>query len=203
MSLKIVSPSARPLSFDMLDSEVTAIKGGEVLTLVSTASTSDEHVASDGYVFPNKRVVATKSLSNGNRPLFLSDDGIAGYGTMFGSIVGGVAGQNVAGTVLGPSTITGSGKVTAHMAAGVFGVSLDAVAADIDPKTSGLNTGAPLYATSAGLLTSVSGSAFEVVAVGRFIEFETNGSLVNTPQYLVSALNKSYSFAIISFNPPV
>ena len=66
------------------------------------------------------------------RPLMLTDDGITGYGTLFGSVVGGTVGQQVngpttfTGAVLGPATQTGSGKITCWEKPGLYAVSLDA-----------------------------------------------------------------------------
>ena len=171
----------------------------------------------DGYVNPNKRAVVSKTLSSGNRPLMLADDGVTGYGTLFGSVVGGTVGQVVTGSAaLGPHTATGSGKVTCWHLPGVYAVSLDAcdtnASTGLQPTNASLNTGAALYATAAGLLTPNAGAAFEAVVVGRFIDFETNGSLVTTPSSLVGTLNppdgaltpsaRSFAFATFYFNPP-
>ena len=69
-------------------------------------------------------------------PFYLTDDGTAsngsppssGYGTLFGSLVGGNVGQVVTGgTLLGPHTAAGSGKITLWMNPGLYGVSLDAL----------------------------------------------------------------------------
>ena len=139
----------------------------------------------------------------------LADDGTSGYGTLFGVVVGGTVGQVVTGgAVLGPHTATGSGKVTCWDKPGVYGVSLDAcdttASTGLAPTNGTLDTGAALYATSAGLLTPNSGARFENVVVGRFIDFETNGSLVNTPSRLASSLlTTTYSYAIFHFSPGV
>lgn len=222
MALKLVQPGTQPLGqFDGLDTEVLTLKGGEVVTFKSVVATSATDKAAfdvfDGYVNPNKRAVVSKTLSSGNRPLMLADDGIAGYGTLFGSVVGGTVGQVVTGgAVLGPHTATGSGKVTCWEKPGVYAVSLDAcdtnATTGLQPTNGTLNTGAALYATTAGLLTPNSGAAFETVVVGRFIDFETNGSLVTTPSSLVGTLNppdgslsasaRSFAFATFYFNPP-
>jgi hypothetical protein len=224
MALKLVNQAGNPLGqFDGYDVEVLTFKGGEVCTLKSIVATAATDKAAydvfDGYVNPNKRVVATKTLTSGSRPLMLADDGISGYGTLFGSVVGGVVGQvSTGGAVLGPHTATGSGKLTCWHLPGVYAVSLDAVdttaSTGLAPTNPTLVTGAPLYATSAGLLTPLVGSSFESnLVVGRFIDFETNGSLVTTPNSLVGTLNppdgalsasaRSFTYAVFYFNPPV
>lgn len=184
--------------FDGKDSELTSLLGGEVVTLGSVDITAaDQHASDtkDGYAgtTTKKRPYITKTLASGVRPLFLADEGIAGYGTLFGSLVGGTVGQNTAGTVIGPHSTAGSGKVTVWNFPGLYAVTLDAVdttaSTGLVPTNSTLVPGAALYATTAGKLTPDAGSAFESVVVARFSEFTTNGSLVNTRVDLVSALN--------------
>lgn len=222
MALKPLQPGGLPLGqFDGLDSEFLTLKGGEVVTFKSVSlATLDKGAADvfDGYANGNtvaKRTVVTKTLASGNRPLMLADEGIAGYGTLFGSVVGGTVGQLTNGAVVGPSTATGSGKVTCWDKPGLYAVSLDAVdttaSTGLTPTNLTLDTGATLYATTAGLLTPNSGAAFQTVTVARFVEFQSNGSLVNTPNRLVSALNsptgtltdpaRTFAFAVIQFCP--
>tara|TARA_A100001011_G_scaffold392181_1_gene479191 strand:+ start:1619 stop:2419 length:801 start_codon:yes stop_codon:yes gene_type:complete len=55
----------------------------------------------------------------------LADDGTSGYGTLFGELIGGRAGQatSVSGaTVIGPATHLASGKVTVWTQPGLYGV---------------------------------------------------------------------------------
>jgi hypothetical protein len=196
MALKLLQPGIQPLGqFDGYDTEVLTLKGGE-----------------DGYVNPSgvqKRVMVSKTLNSGDRPLMLADEGIAGYGTLFGTVVGGTVGQvSTGGTVLGPHTATGSGKVTCWDKPGLYAVSLDAVdttaSTGLVPTNPTITTGAKIWATSAGLLTPNTGAKFEDVVVGRFVDFETNGSLVQTPNKLVTAIGlQSYAFAVFFFNPPI
>lgn len=219
MALKLLQPGAQPLSFDVLDADLATIKGGEVVTLKSVLATSATDLAAydsfDGYVNPAKRTVVTKTLASGKRPLMLADDGIAGYGTLFGTVVGGTVGQVVSGgTVLGPHSSYASGKLTCWDKPGLYAVSLDAVdttaSTGLMPTNATLDAGAAVYATTAGLLTPASGSAFETVVVGRFVEFQTSGSLVTTQSALVTALNsptgsvaatRGFSYAVIHFDP--
>ena len=217
MSLKLLQPGSNPLGqYDGYDAATLLLKGGEVVTLKSVNVPNADKASADvydGYINTagvQKRPVVTSTLTSGDRPLFLADEGITGYGTLFGSVVGGTVGQNTTGAVLGPHTATGSGKVTCWDKPGLYAVSLDAcdtnASTGLQPTNLTINTGSALYATTAGLLTPNSGAAFEAVAVARFVAFETNGSLVTTPNNLVAAINgpalKSFSFATFWFNPP-
>lgn len=231
MSLKLLQPGCQPIGqYDGLDTEVLTLKGGEVVTFSSVLVPSTDKAAADafadGYVAPSSRVVVTKTLSSTSRPLMLADEGITGYGTLFGTVVGGTVGQqvngpsSVTGAVLGPHTATGSGKVTCWEKPGLYAVSLDAcdpnVSNGLQPSNPTLTTGFALTYSASGLLTPV-GSTLAVggaPTVARFIEFETNGSLVTTPNSLVAALNspsgnvssvtsKVFAFATFYFGPPV
>ena len=222
MALKLLQPGVQPLGqFDGYDSEVLTLLGGEVVTFTSVPVAGTDKAASDafdGYVNTSgvaRRPVVTKTLTSGKRPLMLADEGTSGYGTLFGTVVGGTVGQvATGGTVLGPHTATGSGKVTCWDKPGLYAVSLDAcdltVSTGLQPTNTTLDAGSALYATSAGLLTPNSALSFQTgIVVGRFIEFTTNGALVNTPNKLVQALNspsgsvalaQSFAFAVFSFN---
>lgn len=233
MSLKLLQPGVQPIGqFDGLDSDYLTLKGGEVVTLTAVTLASGDKSAQDvfdGYVNPSsvqKRPAVTRSLVSTSRPLMLADEGITGYGTLFGAVVGGVIGQQVngpntfTGAVLGPHTATGSGKVTCWDKPGLYAVSLDAcdVTSDtgLQPTNTSITVGQALTYTATGLLTPV-GSALAVSSapvVGRFVEFETNGSLVNTPNRLVAALNspsglvssvgpRQFAFATFFFGPPL
>jgi hypothetical protein len=219
MALKLLQPGQQPLGqFDGIDAQITgllSLKGGEVVTFTSVVVPGTDKAAADafdGYVNPGgiqKRPAVTRNLAQGKRPLMLADDGIAGYGTIFGSVVGGFVGQITAGAVLGPHTATGSGKITCWEKPGLYAVSLDACDQDpatgLQPTNTGLDVGAPLYATSLGLLTPDGTASFEAgVVVGRFVDFETNGSLVTTPNRLVQALTgpRQFAYATFYFNPP-
>ncbi|HVI41785.1 MAG TPA: hypothetical protein VM577_14125 [Anaerovoracaceae bacterium] len=207
MALKILQAGIEPLGqFDGLDADVTTVKGGEVVcfTYVSIVGT-DKHASdvNDGYVSSTtlSRPAVTKSLSSGARPLFLVDDGTVGYGTLFGVVVGGASGQVSfgpsstipSGSILGPHTALGSGKLTLWDKPGLYAVTLDAVdttaATGLVPTNTTLAGGSPLYATTAGLLTPNAGAAFEAIIVARFLEFSGTGSLVTTPVDLVNARN--------------
>lgn len=213
MALKILQSGVNPLGqFDAVDSVAANCLGGEVITWTFPDITgSDKHSVdvNDGYVGTTTkwRPALTFNLSNGIRPLMLCDEGTAGYGTLFGQVVGGVSGQQVTGgAVLGPHTAAGSGKLTAYDKPGLYAVTLDAcdttASTGLQPTNSTLRGGAALYATSAGLLTPAVGSSFESVVIGRFLEFNTNGSLVTTPQSLVAATNSPVgNVSSVKLNP--
>lgn len=227
MALKLLQPGCQPLGqYDGYDTEITLLKGGEVVTLVQVDVSSTDKAAYDSFdgytnsgspLAAERRPVVTKTLASTARLLMLADEGVAGYGTMLGSMVGEAVGQNTSGTVLGPHTTAGSGKVTCWDKAGLYAVSLDAcdtnTSTGLQPTNATLKTGDKLYATSAGLLTPVAASSFAgsgVFPVATFVSFESNGSLVNTPNKLSQALNspsgsaaqtRSFKYAVFYFQP--
>ena len=204
MALEIVQPGVQPLGqFDGADGIYLTVKGGEVATIKGVAKTADSQAAGypDGYVGLTRPVVTT-SLVPGDRPLMLVDDGIYGYGTLFGSVIGGIAGQiaygvgQVAATQLGPHTAAGSGKLTLWDKQGTYAITLDAVdttaLTGLAPTNSALKIGAALYAKNNGLITPNASLNFDTdgyATIGRFLNFEgfKGGSLVTTPVTLVTA----------------
>lgn len=244
MALKLLQPGIQPLGqFDGLDSDVLTLKGGEVVSFAAVTTSGQPGVSGsgndqgaydvfDGYVnFGGtfKRPAVTRkfdgstTLTNASRPLMLSDDGISGYGTLFGAVVGGTVGQQVnnpslstyTGALLGPHTSTGSGKTTCWDKPGLYGVSLDAVdtaSNGLVPSNTALTVSAALSFTSLGLLTpSAAGNKLSGAPdVAYLVEFNTNQALVTTPNYLVAALNspsgnvssvqpRAFQFATIYF----
>ena len=204
--------------FDGYDSTYLSVKGGEVMTLLAIPLTQSDlaaaDVAEDGYVGSPATRPAVTFASATSAPVFLSDDGTSHYGTLFGAVVGGVTGKqsngpnSYTGAVLGPHTATGSGKITIWDKPGVYGVTLDACDTNSDglvPTNSSCSVGAKLTWGLVGQLTLQSSAAATAALtttkyVGRLIEFETNGSLVTTPQNLVAALN-SPSGSVSSLQP--
>lgn len=215
MALVLLNPGVNPLGqFDGYTGETLNFNGGEICTWAAMPwpAAGAQDVDSDGYI-PSSTLgkmvpgVSRALLSSTTKPFFLSDEGTKHYGTLFGAVVGGSVGQQVngpntyTGAVLGPHTATGSGKVTIWDKPGLYGVTLDAVDASADGlvpnSTTALTVGSTLtftgssYSGGAGCLTPV-GSSHQVSGapvVGRLASFETNGSLVTTPQTLVAALN--------------
>jgi hypothetical protein len=222
MALKPLQATMPLGQFDGFDSTTLSLLGGEVVYLASVVNTNATDKAAydvfDGYNFPNLRPVVKLATTNGAaiRPLMLADEGIAGYGTIFGTVVGGTVGQvSTGGAVLGPHSATGSGKVTCWAQPGLYAVSTDAVdtaAGGILP-TAALPPGTGLSYTATGKLTPTGGGNKVSGApdVATFVEFATNGSLVTTPNALVGAFNppdgalvattRSFTWAVIYFNP--
>lgn len=207
MALKPLHHSLTSMSFDCLDAQMSTIKGGEVLGLSYQALPGDLASAdelTDGYTSYARRTraVATNTLVSGMRPLFLADDGLAGYGTLFGSVVGGTAGAAVTPSAINVSSIVASGKVTAWSGPGLFAVTLDAVdtatANGLHPENLTLNGNAALYATTAGKLTPNSAIQFENIVVARFVEFQTIGSKVSTQASMVGTTG-GFAQALIHF----
>lgn len=205
MALKVLQSGFNPAGqYDMLDSQVNTVKGGEIgqFVYVSTAVGVDEHAKDidDGYVSntAKTRPAITTTLVSGVRPVYLLDEGVRDYGTLLGQVVGSNVGQDVAnGAQIGPSTMSGSGKCTLWDKPGFYAVTLDAcdtsLTTGLQPTNTSLAGNDAIYATSAGLLTPTVGSAFQNFVIARFVEFGTNGSLVATPLSLVRAANSPVS----------
>jgi len=232
MALKPLFQGQMPQMWDGYDGDYLTLKGGEVVQMRSVTYydrsqapagadlVSYDWLNGDGYVGTSSktRPCVTKTLTTDKRPLFLADEGTTYYGTLFGSYVGGVGGQVMTATQVGPSTAAASGKVTCWDKAGLYAVSLDAVdttaTTGLVTGNSTLAVGDPLYATTAGLLTPIKASSFETVStkglvVARFVEFVTDGSLVTTPANVASALNspsgsagsvKPLSWAVVNWS---
>jgi len=205
MALYILQAGAQPLGqFDVLDTDLSSILGGEVGTLdeasrVNTASEKAAADALDGYVADavdagnpsaTRPVLRLADSASESRKLFyLLDDGTAKYGTLFGEVLGTPAGLSTSGSQLGPHSAAASGKVTAWDKPGLYAVSTDAVAQDLNPATGNLNDtplpGDLLYReTLTGKLTGASGTSDKL---GMFVELAGSGSLVTTPGRLVGA----------------
>lgn len=214
MALKPLQAQLPFGQFDGYDTDVVVggLKGGEVVTLIPYGLTGTDQAASDangadGYTGTTSkyRTIVTKTLGAGSRPLFLADDGVSGYGTLFGQLVGAVAGQKTSGAAIGPHTASGSGKVTIWNYPGLYAVTLDAVntAADgLVPTNASVWAGKAITATTAGLLTPVGSSAGSFdsnLVVARMVEFGTNGSLVTTPNYLTGTVQTAFTQAVISW----
>jgi hypothetical protein len=209
MALKILNPGTAPLGqFDGYDLDYLNVLGGEVATFVGVGLSAgfgfpdkSAYDQLDGYMASTTQLrptVTTSQWTSTARPIFLTDDGTAGYGTLLGTLVGGVVGQISYGinstvpasSLIGPHTAAGSGKITCWHQPGLYATTLDAVDPLQVTPTSGLTSGQALYALGAnGRLTTTSGAKTLTQPVAYFVEFNTNGSLVTTPQSLVAALN--------------
>lgn len=207
MALKVLHTSGTPLGeYDAKDADLTGgFLGGEVVTWGTVAiGNTDKSAAdsADGYVNPNLRPYLTRTISSSTRALMLVDDGLSGYGVLFGVVTGGTAGQTSfgpgGGSPLGPASYVASGKLSVWATPGLFGVTLDAVdtaaSTGVQPTNSACIPGAALFTTITGVLCLSGGSPAQTLfSVGRFVDFETNRSLVTTPNRLVAALNSPSS----------
>jgi hypothetical protein len=226
LALILLNPGTSPLGqFDGYTgvngagSGVTAFKGGEICTWQQqTFPALGAQDVNDGYTWwgggyggtPVQKVVPAISMnwslmygqSAMHGPYFLSDDGTLGYGTLFGTVVGGAVGSQangpfvsqVTGSVLGPHTALGSGKVTVWDKQGLYAVTADAVdttaVTGLIPSNTNLSVGSPISFTGNGLLTTINNRLSPYTpTVARLADFSTNGSYVTTPQSLVAALN--------------
>lgn len=135
MALKLLQPGLQPAGqFDLKDptpgSSSQTIYGGEYVELTTSSDYASydvtQSMAPATYMQPSERSAAA-SLKFGG----LADDGVSGYGTSFGTLIGATVGQGTGfGTlsttgvvVIGPQTTTGSGKVTVWHAPGLYGIS--------------------------------------------------------------------------------
>jgi hypothetical protein len=206
MALYLLQPGVQPLGqFDFLDADLASCEGGMIGTLdeasrAKSASNKGAADAFDGYVAdlvdvgtpdasrPILRLADTSTEVN--KLFYLLDDGTAGYGTLFGQLIGNPVGQTFTGSALGPHTASGSGKVTAWDKPGLYGVSLAALDADVVPTSSGNLYDTPLPgellyrgATTAKLTRSTASGD----KMAMFVEVSGNRSLVTTPAKLVGA----------------
>lgn len=200
MALYPLQPGGQPLGqFDFLDTDVSLLVGGMLGTFdeaarTNSASEKAAYDVLDGYVAdgssaatrPILRIADTASETR--KVFFLLDDGVAGYGTMFGTLIGNPLGLSTTvasgGSLLGPSTVQGSGKVTAWGAEGLYAVSTDAVEAALSDLTDTPLPGATLYRSTNGKLTSLADTGDKI---GVYVEHAGNGSYVTTPAHLVGA----------------
>lgn len=180
--------------FDLLDTALSTLKGGEVMILTSTLAVNSSTEAAaqdvlDGYMYDNtapknNRPVATFASSATSYPLYLSDDGLANYGSLFGQVIGTNAGKGVTGTDLGPNSAAASGKVTLWANPGLYSVTVDALATDFQTSIAlgGLTPATVLGFSATGKICHAACStAVAATGMGTFVEFETSGSLVTTP----------------------
>jgi hypothetical protein len=203
MALYPLQPGQYPLGqFDVVDTELTAILGGEVMTFTTASRTNTlaetaAPDALDGYTFTDAdlRPASTRASLAAELPLYLADDGTSpDYLTYFGSLTGPLGlGGSESGTVIGPHSASGSGKVTLWDKPGLFAISVSALAADflttLIPNNltpgdvlgfgNGVDIGKLAHASCAN---SVAGTG-----VGHFVEFSSDPSLVTTPNRLVGA----------------
>lgn len=197
MALFPLQPGLQPLGqIDVLDTDQASITGGEVMTLTTasrtnTGSETAAYDVLDGYDWADAggaRVAAQLASTAAELPLFLADDGSApDYLTYFGRVVGGSAGLDTAGTILGPHTAEGSGKITLWGAAGLYAITTSSVAGAFVTGLGlgGLAPGSVVGFDSSGKLAHSGSSAVAGTGCATFVEFETSPSLVTSSAKLV------------------
>lgn len=216
MALFALNPGlTAALCVDLVDTELASIEGGEVMTLsaVATANSSTEKSAADakdGYLQDasgtlNNRIAATRADAAADFPLYLSDDGTSGYGTLFGQVIGTSAGLTITAADSGPNTAAASGKVTLWDKPGRYAITLDSCASDFVSSigSTGLTPGEVIgfsNSTNIGRL-SRTGCANLVTnsGVGFLVELQPRPGLVNTPLRLVGAA-QTYDRVAIEFH---
>lgn len=133
MALKLLQPGIEPLGqFDLEDDDVSLVVGGEVGVFQALNVATDLYAADVFSVGPQIHVTLT-SVTNDGELYGLVDEGIEGYGTLFGSVIGATVGKGtgfgasstVGVVTVGPSTLRGSGKVTLWTKPGLYGVTSD------------------------------------------------------------------------------
>lgn len=215
--LILLQPGIQPLGqFDMKDSHVSLVKGGEVAAFEALTVT-------DGYAADVSRPGPQVQLSLGEadsfdgysaaqaRPVWgLVDEGSSaglggrGYGTMFGQVIGATVGQGTGvGTlstsgvvVVGPSTILGSGKATLWTKPGLYGVTSNAWADPVDDfDGAGVNalvfghdgTGDASLVGKLSVGVELGGSGAFGDHVAYSLGKTTDTSFVSTPAYYAGA----------------
>lgn len=208
MALKLLQPNLVPAGqFDLHDDYADLVTGGECAMLeAATVDGTDAYASDTVVVGPQTQVVlgkagpsAARGSSNegASMAVFLADEGTAGegaYGTLFGSVIGGTAGQgtgkgtlSTSGVVtVGPRTSFGSGKCTLFGAHGLYGLSTDIVTLsalvtnDLMNATGGHSS--PTSATNDGLWAEVAetGVGEEKNYAAIFIGSVNDSSLVST-----------------------
>ena len=201
MGLKLLQPSLRPLGqFDLADDDLSTLEGGCYVELEDAGAT-EGYAADVGQVGPLSPAAGpTKAFealtfsladkTDGNMG-GLADDGTTGYGTLYGTVIGGTAGQGTGlgsqptkGVVtVGPTSALASGKVTVWHAPGLYGVDSAALATSdpIDTDTA-LNTA---IHSDAGFLTDVATTHGDQVAI--YVGSVTDSSLVSTSERAVTS----------------
>jgi len=204
MALYLLQQNIQPVGvYDVLDSDVGIIKGGEIGVLdVVASSRSTDHAADDAFntfvadgissgdTTKKRVVVRVADEPTEDRKLFyLIDEGIDDYGTLFGKTDTNVLRAN-AGVSIGPSTMSGSHKITLWDHPGRYGISLNNVHTDTGPNQQlepGGDTPLPgelLYRHTDGKITRIASTGDKI---GAFVELTNNNSLVSSSSRIVSS----------------
>jgi hypothetical protein len=222
MALYILQPGIQPLGqFDFLDGDLASVVGGMigVWGAVSRTSTADLAAfdAKDGYASSSVSEssnaatrpvlqIADGGAGDNSKEMFLLDDGIAGYGTLFGSTISMF---DPTGSAIGPHTDKASGKVTAWDKPGLYAATFEAcytatLAQNLGNGTLAATGDTPApgdilyrHSTTGKICRADTATSPTLNKIGVYVEHATNGSLVTTPAKLVGA---SEVFDRIVFN---
>lgn len=193
MALKLLQPSLRPLGqFDLEDDDT--IVGGECVSLTTGAGDRAASDVTSAGPFSAGTTQLNFSLSEFSRGTLcgLADDGTNGYGTHFGSIIGGTAGQGVsvqlntgyatAGSVVtvGPASHVASGKVTVWHAPGLYAVNSEPLAAagDVPAELTATHNSGSTVDVETDMVTSAADCVIDsATAVNASIFAASNGKL--------------------------
>jgi len=213
MALKLLNPGLRPLGmFDLEDDTAGTLEGGEHVELNATAIGAEGYAADVGAVGPfvgadlagsRASVKFDVGLRTAHALAGLADEGISGYGTLFGEQIGGNAGQATSingAVVIGPSTERGSGKVTVWTQSGLYAV--DGAAADdaTDPLSGADTVNDLVYGElNTGLITLTALNNGAQVAI--FVGHMADTSLVSTTNTAVGLAKAIESSAIYLLDP--
>lgn len=186
MALLMVQEGVQPAGqYDNLDGYTPL--GGEVYALYSKG------VDANGL-----QIVATRPAvtADGYGPFYLADDGLTGYGVLFGNTVTrtatGFASGADSATRLGPATYVASGKVTLWDKPGLYAVTLDALV-DTEANLKAALPGTGLAVGTAGKLQLTGANAMPVATV---VAYKFDEALVTTGGAVVS-----HKKLVINFNP--
>jgi len=189
MALLMVQEGVQPAGQYDYASDGYSMKGGEVWVLASAGPDAN------GFQVVKARPATS---SDGYGPFYLGDDGLTGYGVLFGNTVTRTATGFASGadnaTRLGPGTYVGSGKVTLWDKPGLYAVTLDAVGSSESACKAAL-PGAKLTVGSNGVLT-LTGATQTGPAVATVVQFKVDEALVTTGGAVVN-----HKKLVINFNP--
>lgn len=220
MALKLLQPGLRPLGqFDLDDDDTAAnITGGEICSL--TTIENGDYYAADVQGMGDGLEATLTASTTALQPLFMADEGIKGYGTLFGELIGSTVGQATSqsgATVIGPRTSSGSGKMTLWHAPGLYAVSTPSTRSSATGASSdafATNQDVAGYAANSVLYSSDTGGANTGKLAGsgqsgtdQVVAFYLGGmaddSLVSTTIAAATGTSTTAEFEAIYFLGPV
>ncbi len=194
--LVILQPGIEPLGqFDLEDGDAALVRGGEVAVFRAITYSTDGYASDVIHQGPPVHLKLDNVDADG-QIYGLVDEGTSGtptsrgYGTMFGTIIGTSVGQgtgfgatpSVGATVVGPSTVYGSGKATLWTKPGLYGVTLSGWQLESEFNAATLNDriyGTAADGTADGKLSTVADGVDVALVLGAM----KDSSLVSTTNY--------------------